>query len=203
MKRKPLLFIMVWEKALGQVLKLIKCIIFISSHNGYTFPFNAKGEVTYLWEEENGRSEGPEVLKFKPETEGAVKTTKCDPHRGISPSAQILLRHLTCQVLEPLQGPLYPQNQSNFNSSWSRPSASLRVFKFILWAVLRASCKGTSGLQGTNWEEWGQSRHGTLVPEGTHFLLHTPPWPPALESRGRNPVARLEMWCLCKPPSYS
>lgn len=55
---------MVWEKALGQVLKLIKYIIFISSHNGCPFPFNAKGEVTYFWEEENGRSKGPEVLKF-------------------------------------------------------------------------------------------------------------------------------------------
>ena len=90
MKRKPLLFIMVWEKALGQVLKLIKHIIFISSHNGCTFPFTAKGEVTYLWEEENGRSEGPEVLKFKPETEGAVKNTKCGPPSEISPSAHIL-----------------------------------------------------------------------------------------------------------------
>lgn len=58
---------MVWEKVLGQVLKLIKYIIFISSHNGCTFPFNAKGEVTYLWEEKkkkNGRSKGPEVLEF-------------------------------------------------------------------------------------------------------------------------------------------
>lgn len=100
---------MVWEKALGQVLKLIKHIIFISSHNGCTFPFTVKGEVTYLWEEENGRSEGPEVLKFKPETEGAVKTPKCGPHREISPSAQILLRHLTCRVLEPLWGPCTPK----------------------------------------------------------------------------------------------
>ena len=64
MKIKPLLFIMVWEKALGQVLKLIKYIIFISSHSECTFPFNAKGEVTYLWEEENSRSKRPEVLKF-------------------------------------------------------------------------------------------------------------------------------------------